>query len=156
MPAFGPNDFSFNEGTYLFEDDMNQHMVLSLSKTEFGKQWIISAGGRDTKQTFCKDDNCQAYDFYDLDCYKGIEAGENINYYYCMALFYRKLITGDGYIHPEEILDMNFFVDSRKVSDGNLFGKYVMSNYVPKAAVGVTGVKHQLVEDYLKEANSKK
>jgi hypothetical protein len=152
MPAFVPSDFSFNEGFYVFTNDTNYTMQLSLSNKEFGEQWTLLAGGDESKVTFCKDTNCETYDFRNLICLKGLEAGQNVNYYYCKALFYRKLITDDGYIHPEEVMDMNFYVDYRKVTVGKVFGLYDSNKYVPKEAIGVVGVKHQPLKDFIEES----
>lgn len=151
LPSYVPGDFEFVPTNY-DKTDQNEVILLNLPDVEYGKQWELIVREDIVTRQLCDDKNsCETIDFEQVPCFKGIDAGENVNYYYCRFGFYRQLITDDGSIGEEEILDINFYLDSRKFGNGKILNKYDSNNFIPKEAFGVNGVIHDTLENYFKE-----
>ena len=151
LPSFVPRDFEFISTNY-DKTDQNGIILLNLPDLEYGEQWELIVREDIVTRQLCDDKNsCEKIDFEQIPCFKGSDAGENVNYYYCRFGFYRQLVTDDGSIGEEEILDMNFYIDSRKIGKGKILDKYDTNTFIPKEAFGVTGVVHDTLENYFKE-----
>ncbi|MDD3083786.1 MAG: hypothetical protein PHP82_02075 [Candidatus ainarchaeum sp.] len=152
LPSFAPNDFVFPKAVYSLTDN-NQEMTLFIMDTNFGEQWEAM---NDAKQkiNFCADSNkCESQDFILTNCYRGYKAGENQNWFYCREMFYRRHINSDGFISPEEILDVNFNIDIRKVLANPIKQNQSIKidNIIAKEAFGISGVKRDYLEDLIKK-----
>jgi hypothetical protein len=154
IPTFGQNGFQFPISAYELKDE-NKIMNLFLMDTNFGDQWMPL--NEEIKSfNLCENEKCQKISFIAAICYQGHKAGENQNWYYCREMFYRKHINPEGFISPEEIMDINFYIDSRKLKDtiNSSTNKIDTNNLIPKEAFGINEIKINKLEDLMK--NEKK